>query len=163
MKQQVSIQMGDGHIVSEGNQIPQNYDYFVFQELEQSFVIENNSLDKHYDHVMSSLGNYYKGVNKFVYGNTIAAIKTIVTCKKQHARRTESCKEAIAFLHQNMAMASNSIKQTLLLFGVKLSTRQILRDSEQVFSSKSTPKWISFFEENPSSEWLDEIYGGDQL
>ena len=135
--------MDDGHIVNEESQIPQGYDYFVFQELEQSYVIENQSLDKHYDHVMSSLGNSYKEVNKYVYGNTIAAIKTIVTCKKEHARRTEKCKEAIAFLHQDMAMASNSIKQTLLLFGVKLSTRQILRDSEQVFSQRYAPRWIS--------------------
>ena len=39
----------DGHIVNEGSQVPQGYDYFVFQDLEQSFVIENNSLDRHYD------------------------------------------------------------------------------------------------------------------
>lgn len=134
--------MGDGHIVNEGSQIPQGYDYFVFQDLEQSFVIENQSLDRHYDFIMSSLENSYNGVNKYVYGNTIAAIKTIVTCKKEHARRTEACKEAIAFLHQDMSMASNSIKKTLLLFGVKLSTRQILRDSEQVLSQKQSPEWI---------------------
>ena len=143
MKQTVSTQMGDGHIVNEGSQVPQGYDYFVFQDLEQSFVIENNSLDRHYDFVMSSLGNSYKGVNKYVYGNTLSAIKTIVNCKKTHARRTDMCKEAIAFLHQDMAMASNSIKQTLLLFGVKLSTRQILRDSEQVFSQRYIPQWVS--------------------
>jgi len=147
MKQQLSYQMGDGHIVKEGNQIPQNYDYFVIRDLEQSFVMKNNSLDRHYDFVMSSLGNSYKGVNKYVYGNIISAIKTIVTCKKTHARRTEACKEAIAFLHQDMCMASNSIQQTLLLFGVKLSTRQILRDSEQVLSEKSP-------------DWTNNLYGG---
>ncbi len=142
MKQQVFYQMGDGHIVNEEYNIPENYDSFVFQNLEQSYVIENHSLDRHYDYVMSSLGNSYRGVNKYVYGNTIGAIKTIVNCKKQHARRTENCKEAIAFLHQDMMMATNSIQMILLLFGVKLSTRQILRDSEQVLSERR-PDWIS--------------------
>ena len=148
MKQQLSYQMGDGHIVNKGSQIPEGYDYFVIQELEQSYVLQNQSLDRHYDFVMSRLGNSYKGVNKYVYGNTLAAIKTIVNCKKNHARRTEACKEAIAFLHQEMSMASNSIKNVLLLFGVKLSTRQILRDSEQVFSEKNF------------SEGMYNVYGG---
>jgi hypothetical protein len=148
MKQQLSYQMGDGHIVDEGSQIPTNYDYFVFKDLEQSIVMKNNSLDRHYDFVMSSLGNSYKGVNKYVYGNIISAIKTIVTCKKTHVRRTVACKEAIAFLHQDMCMASNSIQKTLSLFGVKLSTRQILRDSEQVLSEKY------------SQDWVYNVYGG---
>lgn len=143
MKQTVSYQMDDGLNVT--GEIPVSYDNFVFQDLEQSFVFQKNSLDRHYDHVMSSLGSLYQGVNKYVYGNTIGAIKTIVACKKQHPRRTESCKEAIAFLHQDMKMSPNSIQKILLLFGVKLSTSQILRDSEQVFSQKPTPRWISVF------------------
>lgn len=144
MKQTVSTQMGDGHIVNKESQIPSSYDDFVFHDLEQNFVFQNQSLDRHYDYVMSSLGNSYRGVNKYVYGNTIGAIKTIVNCKKTHARRTESCKEAIAFLHQDMLLATNSIQMIMLLFGVKLSTRQILRDSEQVLSEK-TPNWILNF------------------
>lgn len=139
MKQTVSNQMDDCLNVKV------SYDNFVFQDLEQSFVFQNQSLDRHYDFVMSSLGNLYQGVNKYVYGNTIGAIKTIVTCKKQHPRRTESCKEAIAFLHQDIKMSPSSIQKILLLFGVKLSTYQILRDSEQVFSQRPTPKWISIF------------------
>ena len=161
MKQQVFKQMGDGHIVNKGNQIPESYDNFVFQDLEQSFVVQNQSLDRHCDYVMSSMDNSYKEVNKYVYANIITAIKTIVNCKKTHARRTESCKEAIAFLHQDMLLATNSIQMIMLLFGVKLSTRQILRDSEQVLS-KNTPNWISVFGIEPLSSWLDEFDGGDQ-
>ena len=146
MKQTVSTQMGDDLTVNEGT-IPSSYDNFVFHDLEQSFVFENQSLDSHYDYVMSSMGNSYKGVNKYVYGNTIAAIKTIVNCKKTHAKRTESCKEAIAFLHQDMLLATNSIQMIMLLFGVKLSTMQILRDSEQVLSEKEP-------------EWVQRIFGG---
>ncbi|MCV0430716.1 hypothetical protein [Nitrosopumilus sp.] len=141
MKQTVSTQMDDGHIVNEGKSLS-SYDDFVFHDLEQSFVFQNQSLDAHYNHVMSSLGNSYKGVNKYIYGNTIGAIKTIVNCKKTHARRTENCKEAIAFLHQDMQLATNSIQMIMLLFGVKLSTRQILRDSEQILSERE-PNWIS--------------------
>jgi len=133
--------MGDDLTVNEGKQIPSSYDDFVFHDLEQSFVFQNQSLDSHYDYVMSSLGNSYKGVNKYVYGNTIGAIKTIVNCKKTHARRTESCKEAIAFLHQDMLLATNSIQMIMLLFGIKLSTTQILRDSEQVLSERE-PMWV---------------------
>lgn len=146
MKQTVSTQLGDDLTVNEET-IPSSYDNFVFHDLEQSFVFENQSLDSHYDYVMSSMGNSYKGVNKYVYGNTIAAIKTIVNCKKTHAKRTESCKEAIAFLHQDMLLATNSIQMIMLLFGVKLSTMQILRDSEQVLSEKEP-------------EWVQRIFGG---
>jgi hypothetical protein len=43
-----------------------------------------------------------------------------------------------------MSMASNTIKNIMLLFGVKLSTAQILRDSEQVLSQRD-PGWILKF------------------
>ena len=141
MKQQLSYQMGDGHIVKKESQVPQGFDYFVFEDLEQSIIFQKESLDLHYDNVMSTLGNSYKGVNKYVYGNTLSAIKTIVTCKKTHARRTENCKQAIVFLHQDMLLATSSIQNILALFGVKLSTMQILRDSEQVMSERD-PMWF---------------------
>ena len=147
MKQQLSYLMGDDHIVKKESQVPQGFDYFVFEDLEQSIIFQKESLDLHYDNVMSTLGNSYKGVNKYVYGNTLSAIKTIVNCKKTHAKRTESCKEAIAFLHQDMLLATNSIQMIMLLFGVKLSTMQILRDSEQVLSEKEP-------------EWVQRIFGG---
>ena len=142
--QQLSYQMGDDQIVKQGNDIPKSYDNFIFHDLEQSIVLENKTLDSHYDYVMSSLGNSYNGANKFAYGNILQAIKTIVTCKKTHSRRTEKCKEAIAYLHQDMSIASNTIQNIMLLFGVKLSTAQILRDSEQVLSQRE-PEWILKF------------------
>ena len=156
MKQQLSYQMGDDQNVKQGNDIPASYDDFIFHDLEQSIVLENKTLDNHYDYVMSSLGNSYNGVrgiqkgsgtlgaNKFAYGNILQAIKTIVTCKKTHSRRTEQCKEAVGFLHQEMSMASNSIQNILLLFEVKLTTRQILGYSEQVLSQRD-PNWILKF------------------
>ena len=144
MKQQLSYQMGDDQNVKQGNDIPTSYDIFIVHDLDQSIVLENKTLDSHYDYVMSSLGNSYNGANKFAYGNILQAIKTIVTCKQTHPRRTEKCKEAIAYLHQDMSMASNTIKNIMLLFGVKLSTAQILRDSEQVLSQRE-PGWILKF------------------
>ena len=144
MKQIVSNQMGDGQIVKQENDIPTSYDNFILHDLQQSIVFENKSLHYHYDYVMSSLGNSYKGANKIAYGNILQAIQTIVTCKQTHPRRTEKCKEAVGYLHQDMQMASNSIQNILLLFGVKLTTTQILRDSEQVLSQRD-PGWISKF------------------
>ena len=144
MKQIVSNQMGDGQIVKQGNDIPTSYDNFILHDLEQSILIENKTLDDHYDYVMSSLGNSYKSANKYAYGNILQAIKTIVVCKKTHPRRTEKCKEAIGYLHQDMQMASNSIQNILLLFEVKLSTRQILGYSEKVLSQRE-PNWLKRF------------------
>ena len=144
MKQIVSNQMGDGQIVKQGNDIPTSYDNFILHDLERSIVIENKTLDDHYDYVMSSLGNSYKSANKYAYGNILQAIKTIVVCKKTHPRRTEKCKEAIGYLHQDMQMASNSIQNILLLFEVKLSTRQILGYSEKVLSQRE-PNWLKRF------------------
>ena len=144
MKQTVSNQMGDGQIVKAGNDIPTSYDNFIFHDLEENVVFENKTLDSHYDYVMSSLGNSYNGANKFAYGNILQAIKTIVTCKQTHPRRTEQCKEAVGYLHQDMQMASNTIQNIMLLFGVKLSTAQILRDSEQVLTQRD-PEWILKF------------------
>jgi len=43
-----------------------------------------------------------------------------------------------------MQMASNTIQNIMLLFGVKLSTAQILRDSEQVLTQRD-PEWILKF------------------
>ncbi len=142
MKQTVSNQMDD--CLNVTGAIPVSYDNFVFQDLEQSFVFQNRSLDRHYEHVMSS-ATKYRGVSKHVYGKTIRAIKTIVICKTQYPRRTESCKKAIAFLHQDMKISPDSIRKILLLFGVKLSISQLLEYSEQVFSQRPTPRWVSIF------------------
>ena len=144
MKQQLSYQMGDGQIVKQGNDIPTSYDNFILHDLEKSIVIGGKTLDDHYDHVMASIGNSYKGANKYAYGNILQAIKTVVTCKKTHPRRTEKCIESVGYLHQDMQMASNSIQNILLLLGVKLSTAQILGYSEQVLSQRE-PDWLLKF------------------
>ena len=146
MKQQLSYQMGDGHIVT--GEIPVSYDNLIFTDIEENIVYKKSSIAAHYETVMSTMGKSYKGIDKHEYGNILQAIKTIVDCKKTHVRRTESCKDAIAFLHQDANMASNSIQKTLLLLGVKLSTRQILRDSERVLSEKHSP------------DWVHDVYGG---
>jgi hypothetical protein len=139
MKQQLSYQMGDGHIVT--GEIPVSYDNLIFADIEENIVIKNSNIAVHFDTVMSTVGDSYKGLSKYAYGNTLQAINTIVNCKKTHARRTEICKEAIAFLHQDMQLATPSIQNILRLFGVKLSTMQILRDSEQVLSERE-PMWV---------------------
>ena len=139
MKQQLSYQMGDGHIVT--GDIPVSYDNLVFANIEENIVFKNSDIAGHFDTVMSTAGDSYKGLSKNAYGNVLQAVKTIVNCKKTHARRTEICKEAIAFLHQDMQLATNSIQNILQLFGVKLSTIQILRDSEQVLSERE-PMWF---------------------
>ena len=144
MKQQLSYQMGDGQNVKQGNDIPASYDNFILHDLEQSIVIGGRTLDDHYDHVMTSLGNSYDGANKYAYGNILQAIKTIVVCKKTHPRRTEKCIESVGYLHQDMQMASNSIQNIFLLFGVKLTTRQILGYSEKVLTQRD-PSWILKF------------------
>ena len=144
MKQIVSNQMGDDLNVKQGNDNPVSYDNFVLHDLHESIVIKGRSLDYHYDNVMSEIGNSYRGVNKYTYGNILQAIKTIVICKKTNPRRTEKCLEAIGYLHQDMSLASTSIQNILLLFGVKLSTRQILGYSEKVLT-KRDPSWILKF------------------
>jgi len=139
--------MGDDHNVKKESQVPKDFDFFVFKDLEQSIIFQRKSLDLHYDNVMSTLGNSYKGINKYVYGNALSAIKTIITCKKTHPRRTENCKQAVAYLHQDMLLATRTIQNIVELFGVKLSTRQILRDSEQVMSDRDP-------------DWVQRIFGG---
>ena len=145
MKTQVSYQMGDDHIVT--GEIPVSYDNFVFKDIEENIVFKKSNIAVHFDTVMSTTGNSYKSLNKYAYGNLLQAIKTIVNCKKHHSRRTENCKEAIAFLHQDMQLATATIQNILALFGVKLSTRQILRDSEQVLSDREP-------------DWVQRIFGG---
>ena len=144
MKQNLSYLMGDDQTVKAGNDIPTSYDNFILHDLEKHVVIGGKTLDEHYDHVMTSLGNSYDGANKYAYGNILQAIKTIVVCKKTHPRRTEKCIESVGYLHQDMQMASNSIQNIFLLFGVKLTTRQILGYSEKVLTQRD-PSWILKF------------------
>ena len=145
MKQTVSYQMGDGHNVT--GEIPVSYDNFVFADIEENIVFKKSNINMHYNMVMSTLGDSYKGVSKYAYGNILQAIKTIVNCKTHHLKSPVKA-QAIAFLHQEMQFSPATIQKILLLFGVKIQTSQILKDSGKVFEDK------------PSPEWLYNVYGG---
>lgn len=145
MKTQISYQMGDGHNVT--GEIPVSYDNFVFTDIEENIVFKKSSIIMHYDMVMSTLGDTYKGVSKYDYGNILQTINTIVNCKKNHLKSPAKA-EAIAFLHQDMQFSPATIQKILLLFGVKMQTAKILDDSARVFADR------------PSPEWLYNVYGG---
>ena len=142
MKTHVSYQMGDGHNVT--GQTPVSYDNFVFEQIEENIVFKKQSIDEHYDHVMSTIGNSYKGANKYVYGNILQAIKAIVNCKK-HRLKSPVRKQAIAFLHQETKFSPATIQRILLLFGVKMQTATIIKDSDKVFAEKQAPAWLQRF------------------
>jgi hypothetical protein len=145
MKQQLSYQMGDGHNVT--GEIPVSYDNFVFEDIEENIVFKKSNITIHYDVVMSTLGDSYKGVSKYTYGNILQAIKTIVDCKKNHLR-SSAREEATAYLHGEMLFSSVTIQKILLLFGIKMPIAKILEDSSRVFESK------------PAPEWIQNVYGG---
>jgi len=145
MKQQVSYQMGDD--LSVTGEIPVSYDNFVFADIEENIVFKKSNINMHYDMVMSALGDIYKGVNKYNYGNILQAIKVIVNCKTLHLKSPVKA-QAIAFLHQDMHFSPATIQKILLLFGVKMQTPAILKDSGKVFA------------ERPSPEWVQNVYGG---
>jgi len=142
MKTDVSYKMGDGHIVT--GEMPLSDDYFVFSEIEENIVFKEKSIDQHYNDVMSTLGNSYKGANKQVYGNILQAVKVIVNCKKHHLKSPVR-KQAIAFLHQEIKFSPDTIQKILLLFGVKMQISAILKDSEKVFAEMPKPAWIQRF------------------
>jgi len=145
MKQTVSIQMDDGLNVT--GIIPVSYDNFVFADIEENIVFKKSNINMHYDMVMSTLGDSYTGVSKYAYGNILQAIKMIVNCKIHHLKSPVKV-QAIAFLHQEVQFSPATIQKILLLFGVKMQTSQILKDSGKVFEDK------------PSPEWLYNVYGG---
>ena len=134
--------MGDGHNVT--GEIPVSYDNLVFKDLEENIVIKNSNITNHYDFVMSSVGDSYKGVNKYTYGNILQAIKTIVDSKKNRLRGPAK-DQATAYLHGEILFSSVTIQKILLLFGVKMSMAKILNDSSRVFESRPMPVWIQRF------------------
>ena len=62
--------MGDDQIVKAGNDIPTSYDNFILHDLEKHVVIGGKTLDEHYDHVMTSLGNSYDVLNSNNVGSS---------------------------------------------------------------------------------------------
>jgi hypothetical protein len=142
MKQQLSYQMGDGHNVT--GEMPVSYDNLVFEDIEENIVFKNSNISYHYDMVMSTLGDSYKGVNKYTYGNILQAIKTIVDSKKNHLRGSAKA-EATAYLHAEMLFSSVTIQKILLLFGIKMSMGKILDDATLAFEQRPEPAWMQKF------------------
>jgi hypothetical protein len=139
MKQQLSYQMGDGHNVT--GEIPVSYDNFVIEDIEKNIVFEKSNIIHHYDVVMSTSGDSYKGVSKYTYGNILQAIKTIVDYET-HNLHTLKKDEATAYLHGEILFSSVTIQKILLLFGIKMSIGKILDDSTRIFESKSSPELL---------------------
>ena len=141
MKQQLSYQMDDGLNVTE---ISVSYDNFVFQDLEENIVYKKSTIDRHYDIVMSTLGDTYKSVNKYAYGNTLQAFKTIIDAKKNRLKKSKTS-EAVGYLHQEMRLSPATIQRILHLFEVKMTTSQILKHSNKVFDFVPIPTWARQF------------------
>jgi len=122
-----------------GKVIPVSYDKFVIDEM--GYVkLRGWSLDTFYEHITSRDGNY-KGVNKFLFGNTIQALKTIIDSKPQHLIKPK-VKDAINFLHQDMQLSPTTIQNILVMFGIELSQPRILKASTDVFDERPMPTWL---------------------
>lgn len=139
MKQQLSYQMDDGLNVT--GEIPVSYDNLIFADIEENIVLKKSNINVHYDMVMSTLGDSYKGMSKYAYGNILQAIKTIVNCKTHHLKSPAKA-QAVAYLHREILFSPATIQKILLLFGVKMPTSKILDDSSKVFENKSSPDWV---------------------
>ncbi|EGG41359.1 Hypothetical protein Nlim_1818 [Candidatus Nitrosarchaeum limnium SFB1] len=144
MKQQISYQMDDGLNVT--GEIPVSYDNTIFADIEENIVLKKSNINVHYDMVMSTLGENYKGMSKYAYGNILQAIKTIVDCKTHHSKSPARA-HAVAYLHREILFSPATIQKILLLFGVKMPTSKILNDSSRVFETMHT-------------EWMYNVYGG---
>ena len=139
MKTQLSYKMGDGHNVS--GSMSDYMENFVFRDIEEKIILENSDIDMHYQRVMSVQGDSYKAINKRVYADILQAIKVIVNCKNNHLKSPVRSK-AIAFLHQEIMFSPSTIQRILLLFGVKMNTPLILKDSQKIFLKNIEPRWI---------------------
>jgi len=119
--------------------IPVSYDKFVITEM-RYVKFQGWSLATFYDHVTVRDANY-NGVNKFLFGNTIQAFKTIIDSKPRHVIKPR-VKDAINFLHQDMQLSPTTIQNILMMFGIKLSSAQILQASTDVFVERPIPTWL---------------------
>jgi hypothetical protein len=147
MKQQISYKMDGGlnagqTVLTEFQELPVIYDKVIFQDLEEKIISKRWSFEEYENHVTTTLGNSYKGMNKTLYGKAVEALKTIVYARIQHKRGSET-KEAISFLHQDIKLSPVTIHGILLLFGVKISTAKILELSNETFYDKAQPSWMN--------------------
>lgn len=131
--------MGDGHNVA--GLVPEYFDNFVFRDIEEKIILKNSNIERHSEYVLSTIGDSYRAINKHVYANTLQAINVIIHCKKNHSKSPERAK-AIAYLHQELKFSPSTIQRILLLFGVKMETNKILKDSLKIFLHTQMPQWI---------------------
>ena len=154
MKEQISYRMDGGlnaqqtlltqygQIETEDKVTPVFYDDVIHDDLAEKILSKGWTFEQYTNYVATTHGKSYKGINKFLYGKTIGAIKTIVYYKKQRLRNRPELVEAVAFLHQDMKMSPNTMHNILLMFGVTLEVRKILAMSNGVFTSKPIPEWL---------------------
>lgn len=150
MKQKVSTQMGDGLIINKRcfdsnnpNEFAtsNSFESLIFYEL-QEILLKGITIDQHYDKLINTSGNFYKGFSKSNYENVIKALQTIIESRRKHLRRCNKQKEAIAFLHQKMKFSPTLIRNMVELFGVRLDLSKILKTSSNVFEKMPQPKWL---------------------
>lgn len=131
--------MGDDHNVT--GEIPVSYDNFILGDIQENIIYKKSTIENHYDAVMTTMGSTYNGVSKRAYGNILQAIKTIVDCEINHVNCIAK-EHATAFLHGEVLLSSTSIKNILLMFGVKIPMSRILDDANKAFSYKPEPVWM---------------------
>jgi len=124
------------------DEIPESYDNAILLDIFFNITSKKRTLDEHYEYVFTELGKNYQGLNKLFYCEILQAIKTIVSCKTKYDKRKLKFKKAIAFLHQDVRLAPNSIRFLLEDLGYKMSVPQILKFSGQIFETKISSKTI---------------------
>jgi hypothetical protein len=81
--------MGGGHIAKKvpydhnQNRLYTSYEELAFKDI-QEILFNEITFDDHYNEVISTHGNTYKGMDKFVYGYIIKAFQTIVESKRRN-------------------------------------------------------------------------------
>ena len=113
----------------------------IFSDL-QEILLTGITIDQHYDRVINTSGNFYKGCSKSNYENVIKALQTIIESRRKHLRKCNKQKEAIAFLHQKMKFSPTLIRNMVELFGVRLEIPKILKTSSNVLAKMPQPKWL---------------------
>ncbi len=149
MRQILSIKKNEENISHKTNlnsyylnnlEISTSLETFIFSDLQEILSL-GNILAQHLEILNTLPGISYKGINKFEYTNIIKILQTIIDSKKRNLRYNKQ-KYAIAFLHQELKLSPNLIRNILRLFNVKLEVSKILEISYKVFVEKPKPKWL---------------------
>lgn len=141
--------------------IPKNQ--AVYDDLFEHIQVKDWSLKQYQNHVR----NYkvtYKGVSGFLFSATLDAIQMVIDAKKAK-KKSSNISEALAFLHLDMEFSPNAIVNIFSMCGIKVSTRQILKASEDAFWM-SPPEWIEHITKksiNETQTTLDIHIRSDEL